>query len=207
MVWQYKAPYRIGQGSGSTTTAGGLVFHGEPDGNFVAFDAKSGEELWRFQSGYGADAGPMVYEVDGEEYVAIPTGGNQGMLSKNGDAVWAFSLNGQLGPQLGPPPPQKVAGPAGPLRDDVTEVKIGNNNMEYVYSPSRVRVKAGTILTFTNAGDTPHTATSFESGKVGTWDTGVLSSGESKTITFDKPGTYFYICTPHPWMYGQIVVE
>jgi len=207
MVWQYKAPYRIGQGSGSTTTAGGLVFHGEPDGNFVAFDAKSGEELWRFQTGYGADAGPMVYEVDGEEYVAIPTGGNQGMLSKNGDAVWTFSLNGQLGPQLGPPPPQKVAGPAGPLRDDVTEVKIGNNNMEYVYSPSRVRVKAGTILTFTNAGDTPHTATSFESGKVGTWDTGVLSSGESKTITFDKPGTYFYICTPHPWMYGQIVVE
>jgi quinohemoprotein ethanol dehydrogenase len=26
-------------------------------------------------------------------------------------------------------------------------------------------------------------------------------------ITFNKPGTYFYICTPHPWMYGQVVVE
>ena len=57
---------------------------------------------------------------------------------------------------------------------------------------------------FTNAGDTPHSATSFESGKVGTWDTGILNSGESKTITFDKPGNYFYICTPHP---GQVIVE
>jgi plastocyanin len=28
-----------------------------------------------------------------------------------------------------------------------------------------------------------------------------------KTITFDKPGTYYYICAPHPWMYGQIIVE
>jgi quinohemoprotein ethanol dehydrogenase len=207
IVWQNKTPYRIGQGSGSTTTAGGLVFHGEPDGNFVAFDAKTGKELWRFQTGYGADAGAVVYEVDGEEYVAIPAGGNQSMLSANGDAIWAFSLKGQLGPQSPPSPPMAVAGPAGPVRGDVDEVKIGANNMEYVYSPARVRIKAGTALTFTNAGDTPHTATSFESGKVGNWDTGPLNSGESKRITFDKPGNYFYICTPHPWMYGQIIVE
>jgi glucose dehydrogenase len=78
IVWQYKAPYRIGQGSGSATTAGGLVFHGEPDGNFLAFDAKTGEELWRFQTGYGADAGPMVYEVDGEEYVAFRRAATKG---------------------------------------------------------------------------------------------------------------------------------
>ena len=62
-------------------------------------------------------------------------------------------------------------------------------------------------MTFTNAGDTPHTATSFDNGKIGTWDTGPLNSGQSKTITFDKPGNYYYICTPHPWMYGQVIVE
>jgi quinohemoprotein ethanol dehydrogenase len=207
ILWQNKMPYRIGTGSGSATTAGGVVFHGEPDGNFLAFDARTGKELWRFQTGYGADAPPAVYEVDGEQYVAIGTGGNQGMLSANGDVVWAFSLKGQLGPQSAPPPPLMVAGPAGPLRDDVDEVKIGANNMEYVFFPGRTKVKAGTTLTFTNAGDTPHTATSFESGKIGNWDTGVLNSGESKKISFDKPGNYFYICTPHPWMYGQIVVE
>jgi quinohemoprotein ethanol dehydrogenase len=210
IVWQNKMPYRIGQGSGSATTAGGLVFHGEPDGNVLAFDAKTGDELWRFQTGYGADAPPAIYEVDGQEYVAIATGGNQGMLSKNGDAVWVFSLNGQLAPQSSPPPPQLVAGPAGPVKDgaDTADtVKIGAGNMEYVYSPGRVRVKAGTTLIFTNAGDTPHTATAFSGGKVGNWDTGALNPGQSKKITFDKPGSYFYICTLHPWMYGQVIVQ
>jgi alcohol dehydrogenase (cytochrome c) len=207
IVWQHKTPYRVGQGGGSTTTAGGLVFRGEPDGNFLAIDAKTGQELWRFQTGFGADAPPAVYEVNGEEYVAIATGGNQGMLSANGDAVWVFSLKGQLGPLWPPPPPQKIAGPAGPLRDDVDEIKIGANNMEYIFFPGRTNIKAGTTLTFTNVGDTPHTATSFEGGKIGKWDTGVLEKGQSKALTFSEPGNYFYICTPHPWMYGQIVVE
>jgi len=34
-----------------------------------------------------------------------------------------------------------------------------------------------------------------------------LAKGETKTVTFDKPGIYYYICTPHPWMYGRIIVE
>jgi plastocyanin len=207
IVWQHKTPYRIGQGGGSTTTAGGLVFRGEPDGNFLALDAKTGQELLRFQTGFGADAPPAVYEVDGEEYVAIATGGNQGMLSANGDAVWVFSLKGQLGPLWPPPPPLSVAGPAGPVAAGVDAINIGANNVEYGYFPSRTRIKAGTTVTFTNAGDIPHTATSFEKGKVGKWDTGVLEKGQSKTVTFSDPGVYYYICAPHPWMYGQVIVE
>jgi outer membrane protein assembly factor BamB len=161
IVWQHKMPYRIGQGGGPTTTAGGLVFGGEPDGNFLAFNAKTGEELWRFQTGFGADPPPAVYEVDGEEYVAIATGGNSLQLSANGDAVWVFSLKGQLGP-LWPPPP-----PAGPVADGVNTVKIGDNNVEYAYWSGRTRVKAETAMTFTNVGDVPHTATAFEKGKWG----------------------------------------
>jgi outer membrane protein assembly factor BamB len=38
-------------------TAGGLLFRGESDGNFLALDARTGAELWRFQTGFGADAG------------------------------------------------------------------------------------------------------------------------------------------------------
>src|SRR5439155_1392350 len=75
IVWQHKTPYRLG--GGATVTAGGLVFRGEPDGNLLALDAKTGKELWRFQTGFGADAPPVVYEVDGEQYVAIATGGNR----------------------------------------------------------------------------------------------------------------------------------
>ena len=172
-----------------------------------ALDAKTGQELWRFQTGFGADAPPAVYEVDGEEYVAIATGGNQGMLSANGDAVWAFSLKGQLGPLWPPPPAMTVAGPAGPVAAGVDTINIAANNIEYGYFPARTRIKAGTTVTFTNVGDTPHTATSFEAGKIGQWDTGVLEKGQSKTITFSEPGNYYYICAPHPWMYGQVIVE
>jgi len=204
IVWQNKTPYRVGQGGGSTTTAGGVVFRGDPDGNFLAIDAKTGQELWRFQTGFGADAPPAVYEVNGEEYVAIATGGNQGALSANGDAVWAFSLKGQVGPLWPPPVPQALAGPAGPVAEGVDTVKIGDNNVEYAFWPGRMRVKAGTSVTFTNVGDTPHTATAFQNGN---WDTGVLEKGQSKTITFSEPGSYYYICAPHPWMYGQVIVE
>jgi len=204
IVWQNKTLYRVGQGGGSTTTAGGLVFRGDPDGNFLAINAKTGEELWRFQTGFGADAPPAVYEVDGEEYVAIATGGNQSQLSANGDAVWVFSLKGQLGPLWPPPVPQSLAGPAGPVADGVNAVKIGDNNVEYSYGPARTRVKAGTVVTFTNVGDVAHTATAFEKGN---WDTGILEKGQSKTVTFSEPGNYYYICAPHPWMYGQVIVE
>src|SRR5215468_4824715 len=55
----HKMPYRMGGGGGSSVTAGGLVFRGEPDGNFLALDAKTGKELWRFQTGFGADAPPV----------------------------------------------------------------------------------------------------------------------------------------------------
>src|SRR5258705_384100 len=68
----------------------------------------------------------------------------------------------------------------------------------------RPGVKAGTTVTFTNGGDVQHAATAFERGN---WDTGPLEKGQSKTVTFSEPVTYYYICTPHPWMYGQIIVE
>jgi alcohol dehydrogenase (cytochrome c) len=210
IVWQQKTPYRLG--GGATVTAGGLVFRGEPDGNFLALDAKTGEELWRFQTGFGADAPPVVYEVDGDQYVAIATGGNVTQGSAYGDAVWAFSLKGQVGPLWPPPPPATVAGPIWmdprfsmqPIATGVLTIKVGDNNKEYTYSPARIRIQAGTTVTFANVGEQNHTATAFPRPE---WDTGDIASGASKTITFRQPGTYYYICRPHPWMFGQIIVE
>src|SRR2546427_11009136 len=98
IAWQHKPPYRIGGGGGSTVTAGGLVFRGEPDGNFLALDAETGKALWRFQTGFGADAPPVAYEVDGEQYIAIATGGNQLQGSAYGAAAWAFSPTGPVNP-------------------------------------------------------------------------------------------------------------
>jgi len=214
IVWQHKTPYRLG--GGATVTAGGLIFRGEPDGNFLALDARTGAELWRFQTGFGADAPPVVYEVDGEQYVAIATGGNVTQGSAYGDAVWAFSLKGKLGPLWPPPPPATLAGPlwidsrwpavsmaSKPIARGVVTVKMGDTK-EYSYSPARIQIQAGTTITFTNVGKLDHTATAFPRNE---WDTGDLASGQSKAITFTQPGMYYYICTPHPWMSGQIIVE
>jgi alcohol dehydrogenase (cytochrome c) len=205
IAWQQQMPYRMGGGGGSTVTAGGLLLRGEPDGNFVALDAKSGEVLWKFQTGFGADAPAMVYEVDGEEYIAIVTGGNSIQGSANGDALWAFSLKGQIGPLYPPPPPMTAALPGGPIIDGAKEVKIADLNAEYAYFPGRTRVKEGTTVKFTNLGDLPHSATSVATDKV-KWDTGLLAKGEAKSITFADPGTYYYICSIHPWMYGVVYV-
>jgi alcohol dehydrogenase (cytochrome c) len=203
IVWQNKQPYRTGQGGGSMSTAGGLLFRGGSDGNFHALDARTGEELWRFQTGFGADAPPITYEVDGEQFIAIATGGNSLSGSANGDAVWAFSLTGQVHALWPPPPPSTVAGPGGAIAAGVDKVEISAGNVEYRYGPGRIRIKAGTTVTWTNSGDLPHTAT----GEKLDWDTGDINPGESKSVTFNEPGNYYYICKPHPWMYGQIIVE
>lgn len=95
--WQVKLPKEACY-SGTTTTAGNLVFSGRSNGEMVAYDAKTGEELWSFQTGAGANATPAVFEMEGHEYVALYAGGNSLAASAHGDDVWLFSLDGELEP-------------------------------------------------------------------------------------------------------------
>jgi alcohol dehydrogenase (cytochrome c) len=60
--------------SGVLSVAGGLVFTGDAEGNFIALDAASGKVLWHFQMGAAVYASPMAFAVDGKEYVAIAAG-------------------------------------------------------------------------------------------------------------------------------------
>ncbi|MBI3988453.1 MAG: PQQ-dependent dehydrogenase, methanol/ethanol family [candidate division NC10 bacterium] len=69
-VWNNRSPMT----SGVLATAGGVVFAGNPEGNFMAFDAKTGELLWKFFTGSGIVGNPTTYAVDGKQYVAIPVG-------------------------------------------------------------------------------------------------------------------------------------
>ncbi len=57
------------------STASGLVFAGEEDGNVMAFDATSGKNLWRLQTGAGLRAGPMTFMHNGKQYVVVASGG------------------------------------------------------------------------------------------------------------------------------------
>jgi PQQ-dependent dehydrogenase (methanol/ethanol family) len=77
---------------GSLATDGNLVFTGEGNGQFRAFDARTGKSLWSFQAGAGCNAPPVTYMLDGTQYVAVACGGNFQLGYPLGDAVLVFSL-------------------------------------------------------------------------------------------------------------------
>jgi alcohol dehydrogenase (cytochrome c) len=56
---------------GVLATAGGLVFAASAEGNFMALDASTGRELWRFAAGATIPASPVSYSVDGKQYLAV----------------------------------------------------------------------------------------------------------------------------------------
>lgn len=77
---------------GVLTTAGNLVFNGEANGLFRAFDAKNGKKLWEYQTGAGVNAPAVSYTVNGKQYVAVAAGGNNQIDAKRGNSVVVFSL-------------------------------------------------------------------------------------------------------------------
>ncbi len=95
--WQKKFPKEACY-SGTTTTAGNLVFSGHNNGDLVAYNAETGEELWSFQTGAGANTTPAIFEWEGTEYVAFYAGGNSLAASSHGDDMWLFSLDGEIEP-------------------------------------------------------------------------------------------------------------
>ena len=90
--------------AGVLATKGGLIFTGTGDGFIKAFDEKTGEELWKFQTGSGIVSCPITWEMDGEQYIgfasgyggAVPLwGGDMAELTKpvaQGGSFWVFKL-------------------------------------------------------------------------------------------------------------------
>jgi amicyanin len=74
--------------------------------------------------------------------------------------------------------------------------------VDFAFSPATLTITAGDTVTWTNGDPIVHTATST----TGAWDSGDLEQGASYSFTFTEPGTYDYLCTPHPSMTGRIVV-
>jgi PQQ-dependent dehydrogenase (methanol/ethanol family) len=87
--WQVKTPQPMN--GGILATAGGLVFSGEANGRFAAYDAKNGKMLWSFQAGAGVNAPPSSYAVGGKQYIVVGAGGNVQIDSKRGNAIIAFT--------------------------------------------------------------------------------------------------------------------
>jgi alcohol dehydrogenase (cytochrome c) len=71
-VWSWRGEHPIV--ASILSTAGDLVFAGEPNGFFHAFHARTGERLWSYNTGNGIHSNPVTYSVGGKQYIALPTG-------------------------------------------------------------------------------------------------------------------------------------
>ena len=72
---------------GTLSAAGDLVFQGTWDGAFAAYDALSGDQLWQYQSDSAILAGPITYELDGEQYVAVTQGSGGVVMLTIGEEI------------------------------------------------------------------------------------------------------------------------
>ncbi|MEM7542528.1 MAG: PQQ-dependent dehydrogenase, methanol/ethanol family [Pseudomonadota bacterium] len=102
---------------GTMTTAGNLVFQGQADGQFVAYNATNGEKLWSIDLGLGISAPPVTYTVGGKQYVSLLVGwGGAGLIAGTLAAqhgwkyrshprrLYTFSLDGDKSVPKMPPP-------------------------------------------------------------------------------------------------------
>jgi alcohol dehydrogenase (cytochrome c) len=90
VAWGVKTPQPLI--GGVLATAGNLVFNGEANGWFKAFDAMNGKELWKYNCGAGVNAPAVSYMVGNKQYVAVAAGGNNQIDAKRGNSVFVFAL-------------------------------------------------------------------------------------------------------------------
>ncbi|MFT5349470.1 MAG: alcohol dehydrogenase (cytochrome c) [Planctomycetota bacterium] len=77
---------------GILATGGGLVFTGEGNGLFKAYNSSTGELMWQDQTKAGVNAPPSSYNVAGEQYIVVGSGGNAQLNYKRGNEIIAYKL-------------------------------------------------------------------------------------------------------------------
>ncbi|MCC6792571.1 MAG: PQQ-dependent dehydrogenase, methanol/ethanol family [Thermomicrobiales bacterium] len=211
IVWQHKWDQTcVG---GSTTTAGNLVFTGESNGNFDAYNAKTGDLLWQFKTGAGVNAPDVTYEIDGVQYVAVASGGNELAGSPRGDTLWAFTLDGTMDPVAAPSlatpaasapegaatpaaaAPDATAPAAAPAATPAPAAAEGAMTVEMYdigFHPNDFTIPANTDakVTLHNIGKLNHNF-SIDDLHISV----NVNPGETKEVTINAPaGTYTYYC-------------
>ncbi len=223
IAWKRDVPWSLAHGNGILTTAGDVMFIGQPDGYLLGLDINKGKELWRFQTGAGVHTNPVSYMIDGVQYIAVFAGGN-GLPynSPQGDFLWAFKLGGTVPPAAAPPPP--------PMRQPIYAAAVSGETANYTVTlarswsvarsapntsessaagamaPQVMTVPVGTTVNFQNPADNtkPHCATQFFEGL---FRIGPLKPGETGSYTFTRAGEYFYNDCTSPQATGKIIVQ
>jgi quinohemoprotein ethanol dehydrogenase len=122
-VWAYK--HKRTWNGGTLATAGGLVFQGTADQQFMAFDASTGDVLWQQDVQLGVIAAPVSYRVNGEQYIAINAKwggaapmafGLEPMSGLNNGRLLVFKLNGNaVLPEVARVEPKRFTAPPPPM--------------------------------------------------------------------------------------------
>jgi len=90
VAWGAKTPQPLI--GGVLATAGDLVFNGEANGWYKAYDARTGKELWKYNCGAGVNSPGVSYMVNGKQYIAVAAGGNNQIDAKRGNSVFVFAV-------------------------------------------------------------------------------------------------------------------
>ncbi len=88
---------------------------------------------------------------------------------------------------------------AGAAPSPQAEIKIDN----FSFTPLSLTVPAGTVVTWINHDDIPHTVVSDDRA---TFKSHALDTDDKFTFKFDRPGTYSYFCSIHPKMTAKVMV-
>jgi alcohol dehydrogenase (cytochrome c) len=104
VLWKKSMPTPMD--GGATATAGGLVFTGDQKGILYAFNAENGDDLWQGNMKLAFGTAPVVYEIDGTEYVLVTIGGAALTASEELGEIGARVVALKLGGKKLPPGPE-----------------------------------------------------------------------------------------------------
>jgi quinohemoprotein ethanol dehydrogenase len=118
----WRVPLGTGRSGGTLATAGGLVFAGNSGNEFAAYRADTGAKLWQTGTQSGAMAGPVTYEVDGEQYVAVVAGFRQtgSYYAPNYSRLLVYKLGGTASLPAEVPFPDPVLNPPAAFGEPAT---------------------------------------------------------------------------------------
>ena len=92
--------------------------------------------------------------------------------------------------------------PTGTISNTPVNYAVAISN--FAFSPSLVTIHSGDSVTWTNMDSATHTIVSDSENEL---NSNSISNGGTYSHTFNTPGTYYYHCSIHPSMKGEIIVQ
>ena len=123
-----------------------------------------------------------------------------------GFSYWKSSVAKQMMMEGKPTPTPLFAQTGAPAQGDAMKPAGENITVPikgFAFTPAEITIKVGQTITWTNNDPAPHNVTAND----GSFKSETLTNGQSYSHTFDKAGTYDYVCTFHSQMKAKVIVQ